>query len=143
MIRYMTIEQLDEVIDIWYEGNVETHTDVDQSYWLDNKDMVKEAMSNANIYVSMDGDKIAGFIGIAEGYYIAGVFVRNHYQGKGVGKSLLDFVKDKYDELALDVYKTNERALAFYKREGFVVVEESVDEATDLIECSMVWPETL
>ncbi len=60
-------------------------------------------------------------------------------QSQGIGKRLLDFVKERKESLYLSAYEKNERAVRFYQREGFVIREERLDESTGEKEYVMVW----
>lgn len=71
--------------------------------------------------------------------YIAGIFVREEAQNRGIGKSLLDRVKEEKRKLALNVYVRNMRAVRFYLREGFRIVEDGTDENTGEKEYLMRW----
>ena len=51
-------------------------------------------------------------------------------QSCGIGKLLLDYIKDKKVRLQLNVYQKNTRAISFYQREGFIIQCEGLDEAT-------------
>ena len=51
-------------------------------------------------------------------------------QSCGIGKLLLDYIKDKKVSLRLNVYQKNARAISFYQREGFIIQCEGLDEAT-------------
>ena len=57
----------------------------------------------------------------------------------GIGKLLLDYIKDKKVRLQLNVYQKNARAISFYQREGFIVQCEGLDEATGEKEYTMLW----
>lgn len=57
----------------------------------------------------------------------------------GVGRQLLDHVKTSRGQLRLQVYRKNLRAAAFYRREGFRVLEEGVDPETGEAELLMEW----
>ena len=46
--------------------------------------------------------------------YIEGIFVADEMQSCGIGKLLLDYVKDKKVSLRLNVYQKNARAISFY-----------------------------
>ena len=81
---------------------------------------------------------IRGFIGM-NGDHIEGIFVQAAERSKGIGKALIDHVKSKKDRLTLNVYQKNERALMFYLREGFKVLEEQTDHATGEKELLMAW----
>ena len=90
---------------------------------------VKELLPQAEVYVYEDDKMIQGFIGIND-EYIEGIFVSDEMQSRGIGKILLDYIKDKKDRLQLKVYQKNVRAMSFYQREGFTIQSEEMDEFT-------------
>ena len=94
----------------------------------------------AEVYVYIDECKneIEGFVGLDQ-EYIAGIFVRKEARSKGIGKALLDFIKEKKQELTLNVYQKNERAVRFYEREGFQIIDRSIDKNTAEKEYLMRW----
>ena len=61
------------------------------------------------------------------------------HRSKGVGKSLIDFAKELYPKLSLCVYEKNERAVDFYRREGFWPVRKKPDISTGETEILMRW----
>lgn len=139
MIRNLKENDLDEVMKIWLCSNTEAHSFVPESYWKNNFPVVKEAIPKAEVYVYEDENgEIQGFIGL-DGSYVAGLFVRKEARSRGVGKSLLDFVKDKKGSLSLKVYVKNVRAVKFYEREGFKTTAEKIDGATGEREYLMAW----
>ncbi|MGL6105472.1 GNAT family N-acetyltransferase [Romboutsia sp.] len=60
--------------------------------------------------------------------FIGALFVDIDAQGKGIGKSLMDFVIDKYSKLNLAVYKDNANSVEFYKNRGFKIIQEQINE---------------
>ena len=78
------------------------------------------------------------FVGLND-KYIEGIFVSDEMQSCGIGKLLLDYVKDKKVSLRLNVYQKNARAISFYQREGFIIQCEGLDEATGEKEYTMLW----
>ena len=95
-------------------------------------------MSQSEVYVYEDDKMIQGFIGVSD-EYIEGIFVSDEMQSRGIGKMLLDYIKDKKDRLQLKVYQKNVRAMSFYQREGFTIQSESMDEFTREKEYVMNW----
>ncbi|MCK9435662.1 MAG: N-acetyltransferase [Synergistaceae bacterium] len=138
MIRKFKTDDLDAIMEIWLKTNVEAHFFISKSYWLKNYDSVKSMLPDAEIFVYEDNGTIQGFVGLMENY-IAGIFVRQECWSHGIGKALLDHVKNRYDELSLHVYQKNMRAVRFYKRESFDVFNKQVDEGTGEIEIVMNW----
>ena len=140
MIRRLQKIDIDAVSGIWLDSNRDTHDFIPTEYWESNFLLVKEMLLQAEVYVYIDEykDEIEGFVGLDE-TYIAGIFVRKGARSKGIGKALLDFVKGRKQELTLNVYQKNERAVRFYEREGFHTIEGATDESTDEKEYLMKW----
>lgn len=138
MIREFQKEDLDKVMEIWLDTNIAAHSFIESGYWESNYETVKKMMPSATIYIYEENNMLQGFIGLM-GDYIAGIFVSQQCQCKGIGKKLLDYAKEKKERLSLHVYKENDRAVAFYLREAFAVAKEQRDEATGKMELQMDW----
>jgi len=138
MIREFRADDIDSIMQLWLETNIQAHSFINQKYWQDNFVAVKEEIPKATVYVYEQDGQILAFIGLA-GDYIAGLFVSKNFQSKGVGKLLLDYSKSKHNELTLRVYEKNNRALKFYLREKFLLLESDTDENTGEPELAMMW----
>lgn len=138
MIREAKETDFDEIMKIWLDTNIQTHNFVDCHYWEDNYKLVEKMLAQAKLYVYEDDSRILGFIGL-EDNYIAGLFVKNIAQSRGIGKKLLDYVKNLNDELTLHVYQENRRAVDFYLRENFEIKLEDVELDTNRKEYLMVY----
>ena len=103
-----------------------------------NYELVKEMLSQSEVYVFEADKMIQGFVGLND-EYIEGIFVSDEMQSCGIGKLLLDYIKDKKVSLRLNVYQKNARAISFYQREGFIIQCEGLDEATGEKEYTMLW----
>ena len=79
------------------------------------------------IYVAVAEARIVG----VAAFYRPGNFIHSLYaarRGDGVGRALLDHLQAIADgPLSLKCQTANRRAQAFYRREGFRVVEEGAD----------------
>ena len=95
------------------------HYFISNQYWKSNYELVKEMMSQSEVYVFEADKMIQGFVGLND-EYIEGIFVSDEMQSCGIGKLLLDYIKDKKVSLRLNVYQKNARAISFYQREGFI-----------------------
>lgn len=133
-------EMIHQLMAIWLKTNQEAHPFVAASYWLEHEEEVKEQLPNATLFITKEGDKIEGFLGLQKGY-IAGLFVEKRSQGKGLGRQLLNKAKKEAAQLTLAVYKKNEQAYHFYISQGFQVIKEQVDEETDEVELILQWTE--
>lgn len=138
MIRKFEKNDIDGVMQIWLSGNLDAHSFISDEYWKSNYNLVQEQIQQADIFVYEDKGRIYGFIGIVEGY-IAGIFVDKDYRNHSIGKMLIEYVKQYYDVLTLNVYRKNERAVSFYHRQGFSTISESIDCDTNEVEYKMKW----
>ena len=138
MIRKLQKADINRVADIWLKTNLTAHFFISEQYWISNYEFVKELLPQAEVYVYEDDKMIQGFIGIND-EYIEGIFVSDEMQSRGIGKILLDYIKDKKDRLQLKVYQKNVRAMSFYQREGFTIQSEEMDEFTREKEYVMNW----
>ena len=132
MIRRFRAEDLRPVMEIWLTANKKAHSFVPESYWDSHFAEVENMMPQAELYVYEEEN------GLMDDY-IAGIFVKYGEQSKGIGKQLLDYVKEQNSTLTLHVYQKNIRAVSFYQREQFSVQSEGIDADTNENEFTMVW----
>ena len=138
MIRQLQNKDIDKIMGIWLESTIDAHKFISKEYWNENYNIVKDVyipMSKTFIYE--DNDDIRGFISIINNDFIGALFVEKNYQSQGIGKSLIDYAKNLYDNLSLAVYKENEKALEFYKKMGFKIISENINEDTNCVEYIM------
>ena len=138
MIRVLQEADMEQVVAIWLDTNLKAHHFIPAQYWKSNIELVKEMLPQAEVYVYENNSRIEGFIGLSD-EYMEGIFVRDEMQSQGIGKLLLNFVKEKKTELYLNVYQKNMRAIHFYQREGFEIQREGLDEVTGEKDYVMVW----
>lgn len=140
MIRRFTENDLAAVMKIWLDTNIKAHDFIPKEYWTNNYAAVKEMLPQAEIYVYEDDKthQTLGFIGLTNNY-IEGIFIKEAVQSKGIGKILLNYVKEIKSDMSLSVYKKNIRAIAFYQREQFIIQSENIDNATNEKELIMAW----
>ena len=138
MIRKLRKADINKVADIWLDTNIKAHYFIPAQYWKRNFDLVKELLLQATVYVYEDKQEIQGFVGLSD-EYIEGIFVSAEMQSQGIGKILLNYVKGKRNNLLLNVYQKNARAISFYQREGFEIQCNGIDEATGERDFVMAW----
>lgn len=140
MIRKFREEDTVKVMTIWTKGNFEAHSFIDKDYWLLNFNKVKdEYLKRAETYVYVEDDIIKGFISLLNNNFIGALFIRKEYRRQGIGRKLINFVKDKYDKLELQVYEKNVNAMLFYASLGFVNKKIQIDDNTNEKEYVMEW----
>ena len=138
MIRQFEKYDIDEVMHIWQNENIKAHKFISEQYWKTNYNYVKEIIVNAELYVYVLKQQVIGFIGLNNNY-IEGIFVDSKHQHNGIGKALLNKVKENRNNLMLKVYQKNTNAIKFYKHNGFIKKEENIDKDTKELEYIMIW----
>ncbi len=140
VIRRFNDSDLNSIMHIWLDTNSKAHSFISRDYWEKNYDFVRQCIPAAEVFVyETDVSKqIEGFIGV-DNNYVSGIFVNEHFQSRGIGKQLLNYVKQLKPYLVLSVYQKNKRAVQFYQREGFVIQSEGTDKDTSEKEFTMTW----
>ena len=138
MVRKLRNADVNKVADIWLDTNMKAHYFIPTQYWKSNFELVKELLLQATVYIYEDNQEIQGFIGLND-EYIEGIFVSDEMQSQGIGKTLINYVKDKRKKLFLNVYQKNTRAISFYQREDFKIRCSGIDDATGEKDYLMTW----
>ena len=68
MIRKLLNGDIDRVADIWLKTNLKTHYFISNQYWKSNYELVKEMMSQYEVYVFEADKMIQGFVGLNDKY---------------------------------------------------------------------------
>ena len=139
MIKPFVIKHLDRIMDIWLQSTTSGHSFIPAEFWESRFEEVRGQMPASTLFFYEEEEIIKGFLGITEGNYIAGLFVAPEYQRQGIGTELIRFCKERYAVLELEVYAKNERALAFYRQQEFIIVSGKDNEETGEPEYKMVW----
>ncbi|TRX72688.1 GNAT family N-acetyltransferase [Carboxylicivirga sp. M1479] len=138
-IRELSNEDINAVVELWYNVSVQAHSFIPNDYWEKNKEaMATQYLPGSECYLALNEEEIVGFVAMVEDY-LAAIFVQTNMQGSGIGKKLLDFIKSKREAIQLKVYKNNFKSIQFYKQQGFSVLSESIEESTNEIEYYMEW----
>lgn len=138
MIRKFRTSDLDAVLHIWQESNMQAHSFISASYWAGFLPYMRQILPQSDVVIYETNQEIIAFAGL-EKDYIAGIFVRADYRSMGIGREMLDYLKQRYPKLSLCVYEKNQRATDFYRREGFEIVESRMDKDTYEVEYVMQW----
>ena len=114
MIRKITNDDLTNVMTIWVKGNFKGNSFIEKDYWLEIYNETKEKFMNVyDTYVFVEENVIKGFVSIKDkeikAIYVSPSFIRN-----GIGKKLINFCKNKYETLILEVYEKNINAILFF-----------------------------
>jgi len=134
MIRAFEASDMNDVLNIWLEASIRAHSFVGKEFWESKIDDMRETyIPNAETYVYSDGATVKGFFSL-DGDRLAAMFVSPDDQGKGIGRRLMDKAKSLRKKLTLAVYRDNPESIQFYRKCGFTIIKERVDEHTGHIE---------
>ena len=137
MIRNFEQSDMNEVLDIWLKASIQAHSFIESGFWESRMDdMRKTYLPAADTYVFLDDNTINGFISL-RGDIIAAMFVSPNVQGKGIGQQLMDKAKSLRNKLILTVYRENPESIQFYKKCGFTIIKDRIDQHTGHIEILM------
>ena len=138
-IRKAKQDELDNLVQIWYDASIASHDFIAESFWDNNLKPMREVYlpMTENIVIEFEKE-IVGFCAL-NGNIIEALFIKPQKQSLGFGKRLIHFVKEVNDSITLRVYKKNRCAILFYEKNGFARVAESIDGATQEVEIEMKW----
>lgn len=138
-IRSNNETEINKLVEIWYEGSLIAHDFIDRNYWKSKQsEMEEKYLPMSETYAVSNEKDIVGFLSMMDNY-MAALFIDVKHQGSGYGKGLLDFIKSQRENIQLNVYKKNNNAVDFYLKNGFVIIEETLDEQTSEEEFLMEW----
>ncbi|RDW22110.1 N-acetyltransferase [Oceanobacillus chungangensis] len=138
-IRLSKKTEVNKLVEIWYEGSLIAHDFIDKDYWKSQQTEMKEKyLPMSETYVISNDNDVVGFVSMVNNY-LAALFIDVKHQGEGYGKGLLNFIKRRRENIQLNVYKKNNKAVNFYLENGFVIENESLDEQTGEEEFLMGW----
>ncbi len=128
---------MNDVLDIWLKASKKAHGFVENEFWESRIDDMREIYIPASdTYVFTDNGVVKGFLSV-HGDTLAAIFVSPDSQGKGIGQQLMHKAKAVRERLRLTVYRENPESIRFYRKCGFEIVEERIDEHTGHVEILM------
>lgn len=122
VIRPLTASDAHEVaafyVDIRMDAVPAIHTIDDIAEWIATR-----LLPRGSSFVWAEEDVLLGWLDVHDGW-VNQLFCRRGATGRGLGRRLLDFAKDRSPEgLQLYTFQVNDGARRFYAREGFIEVE--------------------
>jgi putative acetyltransferase len=139
MIRPYKDTDLDDVTSIWYETSRIAHSFIPEEALAVQKEIIINTyIPRAKIWVIEENEFIVGFISLLDNL-IGGLFISSGNQGKGFGTQLIEHTKSMVkNTIFVDVYQHNYKAQRFYKKCGFILIDQHLDENTNLILSTMM-----
>lgn len=140
MIRELEKNEIEDIMNIWEKSTIEAHKFISEDYWIRNHAVVKEKyIPQSKTFIYEKNKEVKAFISVINKGFIGALFVDVGCQGQGIGTKLINFTKGIYNELSLAVYKENKKSVKFYKKVGFTIEKEQINEDTGEKELIMTW----
>lgn len=130
MIRPYVASDVDQVIDVWYRASLIAHPFLSRDFLEAERIQIIEEwlpITETTVY-ELDG-RVVGSISLM-GNEVGGFFVDPDHQGQGIGRALMDHVRDTRPYLELDVFEANSIGRRFYETYGFRFVDRHINEAS-------------
>lgn len=132
MIRRLRDDEVDELIEVWLAATILGQDFLPEEHWRAEEPLVREELLPlAETWVVVEEGSLVAFVSLL-GPTIGGLFTHPHHQGKGHGRALFDHVAARHDELFIEVFERNEKAMSIYRRWGFVDHERDTDPGSGL-----------
>ena len=116
MIKKLTINDVDYIEQIF---NLEKDIFKNSAFSKESTENLVKA-DNSFIYAYLVDEKICGYLMVLDSidvYEILAIATIEEYRNKGIAQELLDKIKTK--DIFLEVRKSNEKAINFYKKNNF------------------------
>lgn len=163
LLRKVTLNDIDQLQKIgrqtFFDTFAESNTEENMKEYLDNRfstEKLHSELSNTNseFYFALEEDTVIGYLKLNFGesqtelkddkaLEIERIYVLKEFHGKKVGQLLYDkaiqvATETRTDYVWLGVWEENSRAIAFYKKNGFVEFDKHIfrlgdDEQTDIM----------
>ena len=136
-IRPARVEEYDEIARVWMDSWVSTGLAQASDFLLAQlRARIPREMENGwSLFVADDRGTIAAMLALhLRKKYLDQLFVVPEYQGRGLGRTLLAFTRQRLpDEIELRCVRENEKAWRWYERERFVFEKEAVEPMTGFV----------
>lgn len=140
MIRPADDKDFDRIMLLWQETNISAHHFVSTQYWQKHTSLVRNTyLPAAQTYVFVDRHQIKGFISLLDDNYIGACFVDRRFQNKKIGRKLIQYLQKRRNILQLHVYALNDKAVRFYRQQGFKVIRQDRQAETGQLQLLMCW----
>ncbi|MGG8025096.1 N-acetyltransferase [Klebsiella aerogenes] len=141
MIQKWDATETGPLLELWLESTIYAHPFIAESYWRESLEVVRDVyLPAAATWVWQENDTLKGFISVMDSRFVGALFVAPQAIRHGIGRALLDEVKQHYDWLSLEVYQKNVRAVNFYHAQGFRIEDCAWQDDTQHPTWIMHWP---
>lgn len=132
MIRNFKESDIHDIETVYEKSNNALALNVSPDFFKkDKKKFVTSTLRSCKNSVYEHVGKVVGVVS-SSADCIEGLFVLPEFWGRGIGTELLNSAMSGKDELFLQVYADNERAINFYRKNGFEITGSGICQMTHL-----------
>ena len=137
MIRKSGETDFEAIIGVWFAASQVATPFLSDEFLVEERDNIRKIwLPKAETWVYEGEDTVVGFISLI-GNEVGAIFVHPDYQGRGIGRALMDHAASLRDYLYLDVFEENAVGRRFYDRYGFQFERKHVHEQTGQMQIRM------
>lgn len=120
----------EQLLDVWYRASLIAHTFLDDEFFSSERREIRERwLPIAETVVYEEEGLLIGFLSLI-GNEVGAIFVDPECQGRGVGRSLMDWARQSRRVLELNVFEANSSGRSFYAAYGFEETGRSIHDVT-------------
>ncbi len=96
-------------------------------------------LPDSQFWTAKKNGKIVGFVDLKQNF-IDKLYIHENFQGNGLGGFWIEQAKRLYPEfLELYTFASNEKAIAFYEKHGFKIIERGIAPDEKMPDVKMRW----
>ncbi len=142
-IRQYREADCERLLEVWAAASAIAHPFVSDEFHAEERNDIRYIyLPMAETWVYETEGRAVGFIAPL-GHEVGGFFVHPDYQGRGIGRALMDHAVKLRGDVFLDVFSKNSIGRNFYARYGFEQSVRHMHEATGLAQIRLVYPPNL
>ncbi|MBV1894978.1 MAG: GNAT family N-acetyltransferase [Rhodobacteraceae bacterium] len=128
MIREFQDEDTESIISVWRSASAVAHPFLSDSFMDQGEQDIRNIyLKFAETSVTVVNNKVVGFIAMAEDE-IGGLFLSPDFHGQGLGRDMVDLVRESNSSLKVEVFEKNAIGRRFYAAYGFQGTETYLHE---------------
>ena len=139
MLSNFNKKDIDIIMKIWKDNNQKYQSFMGNQYWIDKYIQTRDEFLNSKIYVYTESTQILAFVVFDDDGSVLNIQVKPEIQREGIGKLLLEKIKNENSNLCVKVFEKNVNAILFFKAMGFRKTDENVDDITNENVYNMKW----
>jgi len=126
MLRSYRHDDLEGLLDVWYRASLIAHWFLSEEFLeVERRQIAEDWLPVSETTVAETDGRVVGFLSLV-GNEVGGIFVDPEYQGRGIGRALMDHARRARPHLELVVFEDNLMGRRFYDAYGFLQVDRQI-----------------